>query len=258
MISVSVLEIGMTEAGCGGTAMRFTTRRDFFVMAGLIALGPAFVQAGPEAASLSGSAAAAPSGGPWAGPNSRLSWSSGRYSNYSPLYELRRNVEWNTVREFDAVQTFWWPGTFIDFTGAKLIKRAKTSVGCPWQIAASRGVRFLTCAVRAFSAGAPAGSSANTYAAPAGARHVAGQGHDPARRVHQLGVSCGLAGSGLTAEQQQERVVDVWAHAADGHFDHLWREPLIAIRDALTFEGLGSTWSSCGLGGKATRPRTGG
>ena len=47
--------------------------------------------------------------------------------------------------------------------------------------------------------------------------------------------------SGLTVEQQQERVVDVWAHAADGHFDHLWREPLIAIRNALTFEGLGST-----------------
>jgi hypothetical protein len=160
----------------------------------------------------------------WAGAKSQLPWHSGGYSDLGGLEGLRLNASSGLTRELDMVEWFAQHGSFNSW-GASGTALAATGAFHTW-LTGSRACPAMNLAIRVFSASSEAAAAvASRIPAswPAKGALAASAWVSPRLPV-------GYQPSGLTAAQQRAQAMDVWQHAADGHFDHLWGPGLRAMR----------------------------
>lgn len=160
----------------------------------------------------------------WEGPRSRLARYSGGYSDLTALEALRKNPANNRVRELDMAQQFGKYGSW-DTWGGSGAEWAGTSFHT-WMV--GRSCPAMNIAIRVFSAAQDSAVPVSSLLGRIPASWPA-RGSLPANAWVSPRVPVGYR-TGLTLAQQRAQAMDVWQHAADGHFDHLWDAGLRSMR----------------------------
>lgn len=160
----------------------------------------------------------------WEGPKSKLAWYSGSYSDNAALEGLRKNAATNKTRELDMAQQFgsygsWnvWPTSGGDWTGTSFHT---------WLT--SKATPAMNIAIRVFSSAQDSAMPASSLLSRIPSTWPA-KGSLTANNWVSPRIPVGYR-TGLTTAQQRAQAMDVWQHAADGHFDHLWDAGLRGMR----------------------------
>lgn len=161
----------------------------------------------------------------WEGPKSKLAWYSGSHSDNAALEGLRKNAGSGKTRELDMVEHFGAYGSF-DRYGASGAEWASTSFHT-WLV--GKACPSMNIAIRVFSAGPNETMPATSLAGRIRATWPA-KGTLAANAWVSPRIPVGYSASITNAATQRAQAMDVWQHAADGHFDHLWDAGLRAMR----------------------------
>ena len=159
---------------------------------------------------------------PWLGAKSLLTWHSGGFSDLGGLEALRLNAATTRTRELDMAQIFSDHGSWDRLAASA----ASWATGSFHTWMTSRGCPAMNVAIRVFSASSQATSAVQSSIPSSWPT----RGNLPASAWVSPRLPVGYQASGLTDAQKRAQAMDVWQHAADGHFDHLWDAGLKAMR----------------------------
>lgn len=179
---------------------------------------------------------------------SGLRWASGGYSKLAELETLRTNPDGGLVRRLDVVRIFSYPGPPACTSGDTMVSRHNSALVA----ARSRGTRYISFASRPFAAG----STANAVAGLPKGSSASGRtltswpakGSLPADKWVSPRFPVGYQTSGVSNAQKYQQAMDVWGHAGDGHWDHIWAAQIADIKAKLLVnKGWGSdcVWIEC-------------
>ncbi len=161
---------------------------------------------------------------PWAGPRSQLGWYSGGCSDLNSLEALRTDAASGRTRPLDMAQVYMDHGSW-DGWGNSGLTFANTTPFHSWMT--TRECPSMNIAVRVFSASS---QSTSTVASRIPVTWPS-RGTLPASAWVSPRLPVGYNASITNPSTQRAQGMDVWQHAADGHFDHLWDAGLRALRD---------------------------
>jgi hypothetical protein len=165
----------------------------------------------------------------WAGPNSKLPWHSGGWSRLADLRSLRTNPSNGKIRHLDMAELFFPQGSW-DRWGAFAASWISDYNGHTETLLANNGASMII-AIRPFSCGVATGNDASTWQSRTLATWPA-KGSIAKTAWISARIPVGYSPSITNPDTQKAQAMDVWQHAADGHFDHLWGPGLTEWYDA--------------------------